>query len=125
MNMKFFRKVKSKIYLVLSGIIIGIVNGFFGGGGGMVCVPILEKVLKIDNKKSHATALAVMLPIGISSALVYIFRVSMDWTMFSFVVVGFIIGGIIGASLLKKIKGKIVRVIFIFVVLAAGIRILL
>lgn len=101
------------------------VNGFFGGGGGMVCVPMLEKVLKIDNKKSHATALAVMLPIGISSALVYIFRVSMDWTMFAFVVVGFITGGIIGASLLKKLKGNIIRIIFIFVVLAAGVRILL
>jgi hypothetical protein len=42
--MLFLRKIKSKLPLIVSGIAIGIVNGFFGGGGGMVCVPILEKL---------------------------------------------------------------------------------
>ena len=41
--------LKEKIWLILSGSVIGILNGFFGGGGGMVCVPILEKVLKLQN----------------------------------------------------------------------------
>ena len=65
------KKFKDKIVLILSGIAIGLANGFFGGGGGMICVPLLEKVLKIDNKKSHSTALAVMLPIAIFSIMVY------------------------------------------------------
>ncbi|MDD4110999.1 MAG: sulfite exporter TauE/SafE family protein [Clostridia bacterium] len=123
--MKFSKKIKSKLSLILSGAAIGIVNGFFGGGGGMICVPMLEKVLKLDNKKSHATALAVMLPIGISSALVYIFRVSMDWYKFGFVGSGFVIGGILGALLLRRLSGKIVRIVFILVVFAAGIRMLI
>lgn len=118
-------KIKSKIYLILSGMAIGIVNGFFGGGGGMVCVPILEEVLKIDNKKSHATALAVMLPIGLSSALVYLFRISMDWYMFGFVVAGFVTGGFLGALLLKRLKGKIVRIIFILIIFSAGVKMLI
>ncbi len=118
-------KIKNKIYLILSGFAIGIVNGFFGGGGGMICVPLLEKVLKIDNKKSHSTALAIMFPIGLCSALVYIFRVSIDWPMFGFVGGGFVLGGALGALLLKKLNGKVVRIIFTLVVFAAGIRMLI
>lgn len=120
----FWKKIKKNFYLVIGGIAIGIVNGFFGGGGGMVCVPILEKMLKIDNKKSHATALAVMLPIGISSAIIYLIKIPMDWSTFSLVTAGFVVGGLLGALLLKRLSGKVVRIIFIAVVLAAGIKML-
>ena len=91
----------------------------------MICVPLLEKVLKIDNKKSHSTALAVMLPIALFSIVVYLIRVKMDWPVFGFVSGGFVLGGIVGAFLLKKLNGKIVRIVFILVVLAAGIRLLI
>ena len=33
------KKVK-KVYIIIFGAIIGIINGFFGGGGGMVVVPL-------------------------------------------------------------------------------------
>lgn len=119
------KKFKDKIWLILCGFAIGMVNGFFGGGGGMICVPLLEKVLKIDNKKSHSTALAVMLPIALFSIIVYLIKVSIDWHLFGFVGAGFVVGGAIGAILLKQLNGKIVRIVFIFVVLAAGIRLLI
>ena len=61
-----------KLLLVLSGAVIGFLNGFFGGGGGMVCVPILEKVLGLDSKHSHATAIAVIFPLSLISAFIYV-----------------------------------------------------
>lgn len=122
---KVVKKFKDKLILILSGIAIGIANGFFGGGGGMICVPLLEKVLKIDNKKSHSTALAVMLPIALFSIIVYLIRVPLDWAMFGFVVGGFVVGGAVGALLLSKLNGKIIRIIFVAVVLAGGIRLLI
>ena len=66
------KKIFGKLKYVLSGLAIGVINGFFGGGGGMVCVPILENALKLDNKRSHATALAVMFPFCIASGIVYL-----------------------------------------------------
>ena len=56
--------MKSKLYLGLSGILIGALNSFFGAGGGIIAVPVLEKsgLLK---KESHANAVAVILPISI------------------------------------------------------------
>lgn len=119
------KKFKDKVILILSGFAIGIANGFFGGGGGMICVPLLEKVLKIDNKKSHSTALAVMLPIALFSIIVYVIKVKIDWPMFGYVGGGFVLGGALGALLLSKLNGKIVRIVFILVVLAAGVRLLI
>ena len=119
------KKFKDKLILIISGFAIGLANGFFGGGGGMICVPLLEKVLNIDNKKSHSTALAVMLPIGIVSIIVYLLKVNIDWPIFGFVSGGFVFGGAIGALLLNKLNGKIVRIVFILVVLAAGVRLLI
>lgn len=119
------KKFKDKLTLILSGLAIGIVNGFFGGGGGMICVPLLEKVLKIDNKKSHSTALAVMLPIALFSIIIYLIRVPMEWATFGYVCGGFVAGGALGALLLKNLSGKIVRIVFIVVVFAAGVKMLI
>lgn len=110
--------------VVASGMAIGFLNGFFGGGGGMVAVPLLEKVLKIDNKKAHATAMAVIFPLSIVSAIVYGLSVSIDWMNLLYVTIGVTLGGVIGALLLKKLNGTIVRIIFIIIMLAAGVRLL-
>lgn len=112
----------SKIKYILSGLAIGFINGFFGGGGGMVCVPVLENIMKLDSKHSHATALAVMLPLSVASAIVYLCRVQVDWFTFGFVALGFVAGGAAGAYLLKNLNNVIIRAVFVLVVLAAGIK---
>lgn len=116
------KKLKNKLKLIFSGIAIGVINGFFGGGGGMVCVPILENVLKLNNKEAHATALSVMLPLCLASGITYLFKVKMEWDTFAFVCAGFVIGGVIGAFLLKKLKSIVVRILFVLVIFAAGIK---
>ncbi len=116
------KKLKNKIKLIVSGAVIGIINGFFGGGGGMVCVPILENVLKLKNKEAHATALSVMFPLCLASGITYIFNVDIEWNNFAFVCAGFIIGGIAGAFLLKKLNNVVIRAIFVLIVFASGIK---
>ena len=116
------KKILEKLKYVISGLAIGIINGFFGGGGGMVCVPILENVLKLDNKRSHATALAVMFPLCVASGIVYLTRVRLDWQLFGLIGAGFVVGGAVGALLLKKLNNIIVRLLFVLAVLAAGIK---
>ncbi|MEG2002466.1 MAG: TSUP family transporter, partial [Clostridia bacterium] len=58
-NDKKNSSVKQKIIMIASGIATGFANGFFGGGGGMITVPVLAKALKYEEKKAHATALLV------------------------------------------------------------------
>ena len=65
------QKNKNIFLSVILGLIIGFINGFFGGGGGMVVVPLLTKHYKLEQKEAQATAIAVMLPICIASAIIY------------------------------------------------------
>lgn len=38
-----FLRVNKKCFNAFTGIAVGICNGFFGSGGGMIAVPMLEK----------------------------------------------------------------------------------
>lgn len=116
--------VKKKFILALCGALIGFINGFFGGGGGMICVPLLEKVLHLPNKYSHATAIVVILPISFISAVIYLLSGNLETIPFLTVGTGVLLGGIVGSFALKFLPEKIVRIIFVFVMLAGGIRLL-
>ncbi len=115
---------KKKLILSICGAIIGFINGFFGGGGGMICVPLLEKILGLGNKYSHATALVVIFPISFVSAVIYVLSGNLETIPFVTVGSGVLLGGLVGAFLLKFLPSKIVRVIFAIVMLAGGIRLL-
>lgn len=108
--------------LILCGASIGLVNGFFGGGGGMLCVPILESFMKLESKRAHATTLCIILPLSIVSAVIYIIKNDVDVINLSWVSLGTIIGGIVGALWLNKTNNKVLRVIFAILMLGVGIK---
>lgn len=116
---------KKKLILFFLGGIIGIINGFFGGGGGVIGVPILEKNLKVDNKTAHATCLALILPLSIVSSCLYVLSGSINTNLFLFVGLGVLLGGITGSLLLKILPEKAVRIIFSLILFAGGVRLIL
>ena len=112
-------KTKNKA-LMLIGIIVGIANGLFGAGGGTLLVPVLDKSL--PTHKAHATALAVILPLSVVSAIVYTFGVDVNWATVGWVSAGGVAGGFVGAKLLKKISAAWLNIIFAAFMTAAAIR---
>ena len=120
MKSKFSKK--QIIFALVCGVIVGLLNGFFGGGGGMVCVPLLEKIFKFDNKTAHASTLVVIFPLCIASSIVYLLSNRIDYINLLYVSIGTIVGGICGAFLLNKLNGKVVRIIFAIIMLVAGVR---
>ena len=74
------KKFLKNAAVALLGGAVGFINGFFGGGGGMVLVPLLEKVLGCPVKKSHATAIAIILPVSLAGAITYIISGFFEWT---------------------------------------------
>ena len=122
-NQKFTKK--QKFYLIISGGIIGFLNGFFGGGGGMICVPILQKVLSLDAKKSHATAILVIFPLSLISAFIYVFNGLISSLPLLTVGLGVVAGGITGSFALKFLPPKAVRIIFAIVMFVGGIKLIL
>jgi hypothetical protein len=104
---------------------VGAINGLFGGGGGMVAVPLFEKTLEYKTAIAHATAILVILPISLISSIVYIVGGYVDFNILIPTTLGSIAGGILGAKLLGKLPTWIVEWLFIFLMTAAGIRMMI
>ena len=88
----------------------------------MLCVPLLEKGLKLETKKAHATAIPIILPITIASASVYVCNGFFDFSKTLFVSIGVIIGGVIGSFLLKKLPEFIIQILFSALMIFAGVK---
>ena len=110
--------------LLLGGGAIGAVNGLFGGGGGMVAVPLLERAAKLDSLSAHATAIAVVLPATLLSAVVYIIFGLVPLSVALPAAIGVSIGGYLGAKLLPFLPVRLVDFLFGIFMLAAGVRML-
>ena len=106
------------------GVLVGFISGFFGGGGGMLCVPLLQ-LAGLSVKRAHATALLVILPICIVSAAIYIHSGYFDWTAVLCACIGVTLGGVVGAALLDKLTGTAVAVIFAALMIAIGIKLMI
>ena len=112
-------------YAVGGGALTGACNGLFGGGGGMVAVPYLEHVARYPTTSAHATAIAVVLPATLTSAIVYLLFSLVPFFVLLPVAIGVLFGGIIGAKLLGVIKPQYTAVAFAALMLVAGVRMLL
>ena len=60
---------KKWIALAFAGLCAGGLNGFFGGGGGMLLVPILTWTHTVDKEKVFPASVAIILPICVISLL--------------------------------------------------------
>jgi len=113
-----------KLKIIPIGLVVGLANGLFGAGGGTLLVPALEKILKFETHKAHATALAVILPLSVLSAGLYIWGVDVDYQVVILVSVGGVVGGVIGAKLLKRLSAGWLNMLFGIFLAAGAIRML-
>ncbi|MBQ5930564.1 MAG: sulfite exporter TauE/SafE family protein [Clostridia bacterium] len=113
----------TKAVSMACGIAVGAANSLFGGGGGMLAVPLLQKT-GLDEKRAHATAILVILPISLLSFLVYALRGFCDFSVLIPTAIGVALGGMVGAKLLGKAPIAVVNLLFAILQLAAGIFLL-
>lgn len=111
--------------IIFIGILAGLICGFFGSGGGLILVPAFIYFLDMNDRKARGTAVACMLPMVITSSIFYYRENYIKWDIGIWCALGGIIGGVIGAKLLKKIKTKYVRIIFIIFMLFVSIRMII
>lgn len=115
---------KKSFKRIISGLFTGIVNGIFGGGGGMVIVPLMKNMLGYEEKPAHATAILVIAPVCAASAAAYIAGGYFSAAVVIPAAIGSVAGGILGAYLLNKLSSFWVNAVFLIVMLAAGLRML-
>jgi uncharacterized membrane protein YfcA len=115
---------KNKWILVLLGALSGFINGFLGGGGGVLVVSVLLTVLALPQKNAQATALLVILPLTVVSAIVYLLKGVVNWQPTLWATVGVVAGGVVGALLLSRLKIDVIKIIFAVVLILGGIKML-
>ncbi len=110
--------------LFLFGLGIGLLNGFFGSGGGILAVALLQKQ-GLSPRVAHATSIAVILPLSLVSLGVYWFRENLPLADALPFFVPALLGSACGAVFLKKIPVKLLRLVFAGLILYTGMRLLI
>ncbi len=103
------------------GLGIGLLNGLLGSGGGLLAVPMLKK-LGLDQKRAHANAVAVILPITAVSVIGYLTAGRVALQDAFIYIPGGIAGSILGTWILSKLSAPILRRIFGVFMIWAGVR---
>ncbi len=114
---------KGKLYFSILGAVTGMCNGLFGSGGGIVAVPMLQKG-DVPTKNSHATSLALTLPLSLVSAFFYASSGDFQWG-YSLKLIPFgLAGAVLGSLLMKKISNTLLKRIFGVLLIISGGRML-
>lgn len=115
----------NKQKLPLCGIAAGCVNGLFGGGGGMVLVPLLTRWCHVEEKRAFANCVAVIFPFCVLSAGIYLFRTELPLMTALPYLLGGLSGGFVGGKLFPNVPSVWLRRIFAVFLLYGGMRYLL
>ena len=109
----------------VAGGLAGVANGFFGGGGGMVLVPLLTGRCGLDQRRAFATSVAIILPLCVLSSVIYFFRGGLDLSAALPYLLGGLAGGWIGGRVFRRLNMDWHRRAFALLILYGGVRSLL
>lgn len=115
----------SRMRYALSGGLAGLANGFFGGGGGMLLVPLLMGPCHCSPRKAFATSVAVIVPLCALSAVIYWFRGSLDLSVALPYLIGGLLGGLLSGKLFQKVSMTWLRRGFALLILYGAVQALL
>lgn len=107
----------NKIWCGVAGALAGIANGFFGGGGGMVLVPMLAGPCGLSQRKAFANSVLIILPLCALSSAIYLFRGSLDVMTALPYLLGGLAGGFLGGKLFKGLNVDWLRRVFALFIL--------
>lgn len=114
--------LSDKAKSALAGAAAGVVNGFFGAGGGMVLVPLLIGWVKMDQRKAFASSVFIILPLCAVSAVVYLLRTEFDFLRALPYLIGGLVGGFIGGKIFGKVPTVLLHRLFGILLIAGGVR---
>lgn len=107
---------------IISGGIAGFLNGFMGGGGGALLVPLLMKYCHKSQREALASSVAIILPICLISAILFGLKGDLDINLALPYVIGGGLGGFLGGKLFPKAKQAWLKRGFALLMILSGVR---
>lgn len=108
--------------VALVGSVAGLLSGLLGVGGGIVLVPGLILVARLDQRLAHGTSLAATLPIAIASFVTYLAHGNVDWGVAPWLALGAVTGAVVGTKLLSVLPKRTITIVFIVIVIVTATR---
>jgi uncharacterized membrane protein YfcA len=110
----------------LIGLAGGIVGGMVGGGGGIIMIPALDHTTTLSRARIHGTSTLVNAVIAVIGAGIYSWRGgTMDLRIGIALMCGGLIGAPLGAHLTARLPERLLRLLFLGVLLVTGAQMLL
>lgn len=97
---------------LIIGTLAGLASGFFASGGGMILVPAFTYILNLKEPEARGTSIICILPMVCTSAFFYYKNNFIDWKIGIMCAIGGVVGGYIGAKLLKKVSPIYLKIAF-------------
>jgi uncharacterized protein len=108
--------------LLFVGVLGGILSGLFGVGGGIIMVPLLMTLARMDQRRASATSLAAIVPTTIVGAVTYGVAGHLDLVAGIAIAVGGIGGSLVGTRLLRTLPLGWLRWLFVALLVLVAIR---
>ena len=109
----------------IAGAAAGLANGCFGGGGGMVFLPVMSRRGSLEQRKLYATCVGVIFPVCLVSAAMYVWRGGVSLQDALPYLMGGLVGGFLGGKLYGRISTEFLKWLFAAFLFYAGVKYLL
>ena len=114
--------MRERVKYALAGAAAGLANGFFGGGGGSLLVPALVRGCNLEERRAFATSVAVVLPLCVLSAGIYLLRGGLELSAALPYLIGGAAGGWLGGRWFQGVKVSWLRRGFGLLLIFGGLR---
>lgn len=118
-------RANQRLWCGVAGGLAGLVNGFFGGGGGMVLVPLLTGPCGLSQQEAFANSVLIIFPLCALSSVIYLFRGDVEFIAALPYLAGGLLGGFVGGKIFKGISPNLLRKVFAAFILYGGVKALL
>ena len=105
-------------------IVSGVISGLFGAGGGLILLPALIHIFKLDEKEARGTTVFCILPMVLITGIFYSANKFIDWNLAIQCAIGGVIGAYIGSCLLNKLSNKVLRLTYIAFLIFVSVKML-
>lgn len=114
------------LVLLLIGLGAGVCAGMFGIGGGIVIVPALIYLAKMNQTDAVGTSLAALIPpVGILGALEYYRNGHINIQYAVLIAVGLAVGAFFGARIMVSLPPGAARKLYAVFMIVIGVQMLL
>ena len=117
-----FLLLNNKFILAAIGLFTGFVTGIFGGGGGMILVPLLTLLPEIEEESIFPSSICIILPICIVSLWFASGNTTVSWEQIFPYLLGSFLGGMSAGIFGRKIPVLWLHRILGILVLWGGMR---